>query len=449
VDCELLTVGTELLLGFTVDTNAAFAGRALAAAGIRLARRVTVGDDAEAIREATAAALERTGTVIVTGGLGPTRDDVTRDAVAALFGLALVRDPALVAALEERFARLGRGPMPEANRRQADVPHGARVLPNRWGTAPGLVLEDGRGRLAILLPGVPTEMQGLLAQEVIPLLLERRARTAAAPRAGTEAAAHGRAEAPAAGGTGAPASGGGEVILSLTLRTTGISESALADRVGDPTRILGEHLTLAWLPSPEGTDLRLTAWGLGAEAARAALAAAAGPLRALLGTYCYGEGDDDLAALVLAELERRQARLAVAESCTGGLLGARLTAIPGSSRAFLGGVVAYDNEVKLGLLGVSADSLAAHGAVSEAVAREMAIGIARAFGADAAASVTGIAGPDGGTALKPVGSTWIGVLVGGRVRAFSYAFPGEREVVRRRAAQAALEALRRAMRGGD
>jgi len=452
MDCELLTVGTELLLGFTVDTNAAVAGRALAAAGIRLARRATVGDDAAAIRDAAGAALDRTGTVIVTGGLGPTRDDLTRDAVAALFGRALVRDPAILATLEERFARLGRGPMPEANRRQADVPHGATVLPNRWGTAPGLMLEDGRGRLAILLPGVPAEMQGLLEHEVIPRLLERRARGPAAAPGRAEAAAHPRPEAVAPGGREppAPANGGGvEAILSHTLRTTGISESALADRVGDPTRILGEHLTLAWLPSPEGTDLRLTAWGLGTEAARAALAGAAAALRPLLGTHCYGEGDDDLAALVLAELERRKARLAVAESCTGGLLGARITAIPGSSRTFLGGVVAYDNEVKLGLLGVSADSLAAHGAVSEAVAREMASGVARAFGAEAAASVTGVAGPDGGTALKPVGTTWIGVMIGGQVRAFSYVFPGEREVVRRRAAQAALDALRRAMRGGD
>ena len=241
MDCELLTVGTELLLGFTVDSNAAVAGRALAAAGLRLVRRATVGDDEAAIRDAAAAALDRTGTVILTGGLGPTRDDCTREAIAALFGRALVRDPAVLAAIEERFARLGRGPMPEANRRQADVPHGATVLPNARGTAPGLMLEDGRGRLAVLLPGVPGEMQGLLEEEVVPRLLQRR-------------------------GAAEPAA-----ILSRTLRTTGISESALADRVGDPARILGEHLTLAWLPGPEGTDLRLTAWGLAEAPARAAL----------------------------------------------------------------------------------------------------------------------------------------------------------------------------------
>jgi len=437
VDCELLTVGTELLLGFTVDTNAADAGRALAAAGLRLTQRATVGDGQDAIQNAVAAALERTGLVIVTGGLGPTADDVTRDAAAAVFGRVLVRDPAILAALEERFARMGRGPMPEANRRQADVPHGATVLPNRWGTAPGLWLEDERGRVAVLLPGVPAEMRGLLEHEVMPRLAERR-----------RAQAH--------RGTGAQKDGGAHdagpgipVIVSRTLRTTGISESALADKVGDPARFLGEHLTLAWLPGPEGTDLRLTAWGLPADAAQAALAKAAGTLRPLLGSTCYGEGDADLAALVLAELERRQAKLAVAESCTGGLLGARLTAVPGSSRVFLGGVVAYADEVKLGVLGVSADVLAEHGAVSEPVVRQMAAGVARAFGADAALAVSGIAGPGGGTVEKPVGTVWIGVLAGGQVRVFNYAFPGERDVVRRRAAQAALDAMRRVLGDGD
>jgi len=438
VDCELLTVGTELLLGFTVDTNASDAGRALAAAGVRLTQRATVGDAQDAIQNAVAAALERTGLVIVTGGLGPTADDVTRDAAAAVFGRVLVRDPAILAALEERFARMGRGPMPEANRRQADVPHGATVLPNRWGTAPGLWLEDERGRVAVLLPGVPAEMRGLLEHEVMPRLTER-------------ARGHRGTGAQEDGGTGAPGHRGPEapVILSRTLRTTGISESALADKVGDPARFLGQHVTLAWLPSPEGTDLRLTAWGLPSDAAQAALAKAAGALRPLLGSTCYGEGDIDLAALVLAELERRQAKLAVAESCTGGILGGRLTAVPGSSRAFLGGVVAYADEVKLGLLGVSADVLAEQGAVSEPVVRQMAAGVARAFGAEAALAVSGIAGPGGGTVEKPVGTVWIAVLAGGQVRVFNYAFPGERDAVRRRAAQAALDAMRRVLGEGD
>ena len=430
MDCELLTVGTELLLGYTVDTNAAQAGRLLADAGVRVTRRATVGDDAQAVRDAAGAALDRTGTVIVTGGLGPTPDDLTREAVAALFGRRLVRDPAILAALEDRFRRLGRGPMPESNARQADVPEGAAVLPNRWGTAPGLWLEGERG-LAVLLPGVPVEMCGLLEAEVMPRLIARRS--------------HGRTDAPAHGAPDTDA--GPDVIRSRQLRTTGISESALADRVGDPARLLGPNVTMAWLPSPEGTDLRLTAWGLPAAAAEAALGKAAAAVRPLLGAHCYGEDADDLAALILGELERRQVRLAVAESCTGGLIGARLTAVPGSSRVFVGGVVAYADDVKLHLLGVSVDALAAHGAVSEQVAREMAAGIGRSLGAEAAVAVTGIAGPDGGTADKPVGTTWIAALWKGQVRAFHFVFPGERDVVRRRAAQAALDALRRVLAG--
>jgi nicotinamide-nucleotide amidase len=419
MECEILTVGTELLLGFTLDTNAVDVGRLLADAGVRVTFHGTVGDDAEAVRKAAAAALERTGAVIVTGGLGPTRDDLTREALAALFGRRLVRDPAVLRGIEERFEALGRGPMPESNARQADVPEGATVLPNRWGTAPGLWLEGDRGRLAVCLPGVPVEMRGLLETEVLPRLKRRMA-------------------------AGSPPAGDGQAIIrSRVLRTTGISESALADRVGDPARLVGPHVTVAWLPSPEGTDLRLTAWSLPGAAADAALAKAADALRPLLGAHCYGEGEADLAGLVLAELERRRARLAVAESCTGGLLGARLTAVPGSSRVFSGGVVAYANDAKLHLLGVSADTLAAHGAVSEAVARQMAQGAARALGAEAALAVTGIAGPDGGTAEKPVGTVWIGALWKGTLRAFRFVFPGERDVVRRRAAQAALDAMRR------
>ena len=326
MDCEILTVGTELVLGFTVDTNAAEMARALAEAGIRVRRRASVSDELADVRQALAAALERCGTVIVTGGLGPTPDDLTRQAAAELFGARLVHDPAVLADLEEKYRRRGIAQMPASNRRQADVPEGATVLPNPIGTAPGLWIDDGHGRLAILLPGVPKEMRGLMESEVIPRLRSR-----------------GRAE------DGGP----GTVIRSRTLRTAGIPESALADQVGDEKRLLPPGLSLAWLPSLAGVDLRLTAWNLGEEEARAALEQAAGALRAKLGAHLYGEDGDDLAAVVLRALEGQGAKLAVAESCTGGLLGARLTAVPGSSRVFVGGVTAYANEAKLGLLGVS------------------------------------------------------------------------------------------------
>lgn len=422
MDLELLTVGTELVLGFTVDTNAAAAGRALAAVGLRVVRRATVGDDPAEIRRAVQAALERTGTVIVSGGLGPTKDDLTRAAVAEVFGKRLVRDPALLGQLEERFRSRGMPHMPAANAVQADVPEGATVLPNPRGTAPGLWIEDG-ARLAILLPGVPKEMQGLMSEQVVPRLLELAARRhpGAPPRP--------------------------TVIRSRTIRTAGIGESALADRLGDYDELLGAHVTLAFLPSLDGTDLRFTAWNLAEPEADAALARAVDALRSRVGPSAYGEGEDPLAAVVLRELERAGATLAVAESCTGGLLGAKLTAVPGASRVFLGGVVAYADDVKLGLAGVSADTLSRHGAVSEAVAREMAAGVARALGATAAVALTGIAGPDGGSAEKPVGTVWMATLWKAEVRAFTYVFPGDREDVRGRAAQWALDRLRRAIAG--
>jgi nicotinamide-nucleotide amidase len=416
-DVETLTVGTELVLGLTVDTNAAEMARMLAEAGFRVRRHAAVSDQPADVRQALAVALDRSGTVIVTGGLGPTRDDLTRQAAAEVFGARLLRDEQVLAELEERFRRRGITPMPEANKRQADVPEGATVLPNPVGTAPGLWLDDGHGRLAVLLPGVPKEMRALMEQEVLPRLRQRRAEDAE-PKT---------------------------VVRSRTLRTVGIAESALADKVGDESRLLPPGVTLAWLPSTAGVDLRLTAWNLTEDEARAALAGGVEALRPRLGPYCYGEDDQDLAAVVLRALEERGATLAVAESCTGGWLGARLTAVPGSSRVFLGGVTAYANEVKLHLLGVSADAIAEHGSVSEVVARQMADGVARALGAQAAIAVTGIAGPDGGTVEKPVGTVWTAVRWDDEVRAFARIFPGDREDVRRRAAQWALDDLRRVL----
>jgi nicotinamide-nucleotide amidase len=416
MDCEILTVGTELVLGLTVNTNAADLGRALAAAGVRVTRSTSVGDEPALVADAVRSALGRTGVVIVSGGLGPTKDDLTKTAVAEVFGKRLVRDEAIVQRLREAFRARGVQPMPEANLVQADVPEGAVVLPNTRGTAPGLWIEDA-GRLAVLLPGVPKEMRALLEQEVVPRLQERAAR-ASEPRI---------------------------VVKSRTLRTAGIGESAIADKLGEYHALLGEHVTLAFLPSLAGTDLRLTAWNLPEPAADAALEKAAAALQPKLGGRVYGAGDEDLAAVVLGLLETARASLATAESCTGGLLGARITAVPGSSRAYRGGVVAYGNDVKLAALGVSADALALHGAVSEEVAREMASGVAGALGVDAAIAITGIAGPEGGTEAKPVGTVWIAVLWRDRVRAFTHVFPGDREDVRGRAAQWALDHLRRAI----
>ncbi len=407
---EVLTIGTELLLGYTVDTNAAELGRALAAAGAEITRRTTVPDRPDAIRAAVAEALERTGFVVATGGLGPTRDDMTKTVVAELFGKRLVLDPGLLAGLEARFQRLGRA-MPAINRAQAEIPEGATILPNARGTAPGLWVEDPRGRIVVLLPGVPREMRGLLVEQVLPRLVQRQ---------GAER----------------------RVVLSRTVRTTGVPESALAERVG-PIEPEIAPLTLAYLPSVDGVDLRVTAWGLAAPEAETRLAAVVERLKAAVGDHAYGEDGADLAAVVLEALRRGRHRLGVAESCTGGMVAERITNIPGASDTFVGGVVAYADVIKTAALKVPLDILAAHGAVSEETVRAMAEGAQRLFSADASVAVTGIAGPSGGTPDKPVGTVWLAARVHTTTRAVKRVLPGDRDEIRRRSAQAVLDLLRR------
>jgi len=413
MDLELVTIGTELLLGFTVDSNAADIARALAPVGARVVRRTTVADQGEAIAAAVREALARTGFVITTGGLGPTRDDISKHAIAALFGMPLELDQTYLAELRERFERLGRGPMPESNRTQAEVPRGAVRLTNRWGSAPGLWLE-GQPGVAVLLPGVPREARGLLEHEVMPRIRERVARAHGVP----------------------------VVTLSRTLRTTGIGESALADRIGSLEEGLAP-VTLAYLPGTDGVDLRLTAWSVPPAEADRLLARGTEMLTPLLDAHYYGDDTCDLAALVLERLERRGVKLAVAESCTGGLLGERITAVPGASRTFVGGVVAYANEVKVAGLEVPEALIAQHGAVSEPVVRAMAEGAARRFRAGASLAVTGIAGPSGGTPDKPVGTVWLAAWLDGRCESAQRRLLGGRDDIRRRAAQAVLDLLRR------
>jgi nicotinamide-nucleotide amidase len=411
MELELVTIGNELLLGFTLNTNAAELARALAEAGVRVARHTTVGDDPAAIEAAVRQGLQRSGFVITSGGLGPTRDDVTKRSVAEIFDARLELDRGYLKELERRFKGFGIGRMPESNRSQAEVPRGATVLRNPWGTAPGLWLEGPLGGV-IMLPGVPRELRGLLEAEVVP-----RLQTRAGERSG-------------------------RVTRSRVLRTTGRSESALADTLeGVADRIA--PLTLAFLPSPEGVDLRLTAWQMGQQEAIAALAAGVDTILPSLGACYYGEGDIDLAALVIDLLARKGPRLAVAESCTGGMIGQRITAIPGASAVFVGGVVAYSNAVKASALGVPEALVEEHGAVSEAVARAMATGVAERLGAEASIAVTGVAGPEGGTPQKPVGSVWLAARLNGREKVRGRVFPGSRGDVRLRAAQAGLDLLRR------
>lgn len=407
---ELVTIGDELLLGFTVDTNSAYMARELARFGVQVVRRTSVGDDAAQITAAVTDAMTRTGAVITTGGLGPTSDDITKPAVAAIFGREIRLREELLDELRKRWKARGLpGDLPDSNRSQAEIPKGAEILVNRYGTAPGLLLEDKAGRWVAMLPGVPREMRGILNEELIPRIIAK--------------------------------GGNREVLQSLTIRTSGLPESTLAEKIAMQSRELGE-IRLAFLPGADGVDLRLTVRAPDAAAADARLKAAALKLRAPIERYVYGEGETEFSAVVIEECRRHKARIAVAESCTGGLLAVRLTDIPGSSDVFVGGVIAYDNSVKVAELDVGQEIIDGFGAVSEQTAVAMARGAARKFGTEVAIGITGIAGPGGGSAEKPVGLVWIAVE-GPRPRAKSFIFGGDRAEIRHRAVQAALGMIRR------
>jgi nicotinamide-nucleotide amidase len=399
---EILTIGDELLRGDVVDGNAAWLGRRLAAAGIRVTHRTTVGDDDGAIEAALRDALARTGVVLCTGGLGPTSDDRTKPVAARVFRRALHVDGAVLAALETFFRGRGRA-MPPINRTQAEVPDGAHVFANAAGTAPGLALHDARLGLALLLPGVPAEVRALCdGGGVIDYLRTHFA---------------------------------GELarIDVRVLRTTGIAESALFEKVRELLPLVEPSVSVAFLPTGTGVDVRFVG--------TAAVDAACALFHERLARYIYTTDERDLADVVGARLRERRLVLAVAESCTGGLLAKRLTDVAGSSAWFDGGVISYADAAKQRWLGVSAETLATHGAVSEATALAMVRGIAEAAGAGAALSVTGVAGPGGGSDAKPVGTVWIGVSVAGRARAVHHRFGGSREEIRERAVQLALRLL--------
>jgi len=408
---EVVTIGDELLLGYTIDTNAAHLARTLAAEGVEITRRTTVGDTAGEIASGVREALDRAGAVITTGGLGPTSDDLTKPSIAALFGRGMVLDEEHLAWMEQRFLTLFQRPMPAANRQQAILPEGARKLQNNHGSAPGIWLEDERGRWVAMLPGVPREMRGMLADTLLPLIRERL---------GDDR----------------------RVVRSRTLRTTGVGESLIADRVATLEGGVGD-VGLAYLPNAEGTDLRLTVRNARSDDADRRLGEAAERLRSVVGEAVYGENGVDLAETVLELCRSRALTLSVAESCTGGLLGARLTAIAGSSDVVLGGVIAYANAVKTALLGVDRATLDEHGAVSEPVVRAMASGTRERTRARIGMAITGIAGPGGGSEEKPVGTVWIATDIDGAIEARRLRLIGDRAEVRQRAAQATLEMVRR------
>ena len=380
MSAEILCIGTELLLGNITNGNARWLAEQLAALGLPHHRQTVVGDNRERLMAAVREAAGRCRVLITTGGLGPTPDDLTTEALAAAFNTPLVEHPEIWAEIQARLRAGGRVCSP-SNRQQAFLPAGAQVLPNPTGTAPGMVWTPPAGAgiqpgfTVLTFPGVPSEMEAMWRATAAPWL---------------------RAAGLAEG-----------VFASRMLRFWGVSESALAEQMVD--LLDGENPTLAPYAGAGEVKLRLTARASSDPEAQALLAPLEAEIRARTGTACFGVDDDTLASVVLEQLRRRGETLTVAESCTGGGLGAALAAVPGASDVFRGGVIAYANAVKQELLGVPAALLDSHGAVSDPVALAMAEGARRAIGASWAIAVTGIAGPGGGTVEKPVGLVHIAV----------------------------------------
>ena len=405
---EILTIGTELLLGQIVDTNASWISQRLAEAGIDVFYKTTVGDNWSRIEAALRLAMSRADVIIMTGGLGPTEDDLTRDVLAAVLNRPLRLDSAVLRHIEERFARRKMA-MTENNRKQAMVPEGAEVLHNPRGTAPGLFLKEPEC-VFVCMPGVPAEMKPMLAEQVIPRVRE--------------------------------AFGIKGRIVSRVLKACGISESRLDHLIGDYFREM-RNPTIGVLAHAGEIHVRLTCKGGDPEEIARKLDELEAKIRARLGHLIFGRDDERLEALVGRLLRDRKATLAVAESCTGGLIANRLTDITGSSDYFERGVVAYSALAKEQLLGVPAPLMRDQGTVSLEVVRAMAEGVRRRSGATFGLATTGIAGPAGGTSEKPVGLVFVGLSWEGGDVAREYRLLGERELIKYRAAQMALEMLRR------
>jgi nicotinamide-nucleotide amidase len=404
--CEVVAVGTELLLGQIVDTNSAWIGEQLALRGIEHLRQTKVGDNQGRIVEVLREALDRADAVVVCGGLGPTQDDITREAIAEVMGVELVRHDGLVGAIRDLFTRRGRT-MPENNLRQADVPAGAEPIEQRTGTAPGLICPVG-DKVVYAVPGVPYEMREMLERAVLPDL-ERRAGTR-------------------------------QIFVSRTLRTWGESESRVAELLGpriDALDVAGNP-TMAFLASGiEGIKVRLTVRADDAPSAAALLDAEEAEVRAVLGELVFSSADEPMEAVVGRLLLEQGRTVAVAESLTGGLAASRMVAVAGSSAWFRGGVVAYDSQVKHDLLGVPEGPV-----VSEEAAMAMAEGVRRLLKADVGLATTGVAGPAHQEGHAP-GLVWLGLAIGDEVDAVQVQLPGDRDRIRQMAVISLVDRLRR------
>jgi nicotinamide-nucleotide amidase len=411
---EVIAVGSELLGSTRLDTNSLFIAKTLGALGIQVKTKAVVGDDRTLLKELFALAIGRSDVVVVTGGLGPTDDDLTREAVTDALGLSMSEDEEITARIRARFERRGLA-MPEINRKQAMVPTGATVLANSHGSAPGLLIPVGK-KIAILLPGPPRELQPMLTELCEPRgLLDIRA--------------------------------GEERIYAVSVFTTGLSEShveELAQPIYAPWRDRPERIETTILATPGQVELHLTLRSTDAAHARRTLESARGELVQALGAAAFTTQNRSLPQVVGELLHARGLTFAAAESCTGGLLLARMTDVAGSSAYISGGVITYSNALKIQLLGVDPALLESHGAVSEPTAAAMTDGLHERTHADVCVAITGIAGPSGGTAAKPVGTVVIAIRFAGQpLSVRTHLFPGARDIVRFQATQTAIESVRR------
>jgi len=409
MEIEIITIGDELITGHVIDTNSAFMAKMLVEAGMEVRYKSAVGDSMDAMVEAFRLAWRRAKVTITTGGLGPTDDDMTKKAIVKVFRRNLIFHEDILEDIRHRYALRGID-MPAINQNQALLPQGATLFPNKMGSAVGICIAE-EGQVFISLPGVPAEARQIMEDEVIPYLQGMRQ---------------------------------GEPFHVVRLRTTGVIETKLVEKL-KPEMKIPSGVRLAYLPSYGGVDLRILATAETQEEAEKKGNNLARFIESKVGKYIFTRGDDNLEAVVGQILKDNDKTLAVAESCTAGLLGHRVTAVSGSSDYFLGGILAYSNDVKTGHLKVDPKIIEEHGAVSEECAVAMANGCRELFGSDYALSITGIAGPTGGTDEKPVGTTYIGISSAHAGRAQLFSLGIDRDINRTRASYCALEMLRREM----
>lgn len=372
IRAEVITIGDEILFGQITDTNTAWIGTELTNIGIRTVRKSSVGDQADAILQVLHEAHQRADVIIITGGLGPTKDDITKKTLCTYFGVGMVRNESALALVTGFFQKRGRE-MTDLNRAQADLPANAVYIQNDWGTAPGMWFEHDE-RVYVSLPGVPFEMKHLMTNRILPKLTEHF-------------------QTP--------------IIKHKMIRTVGIGESFLAERIEAWEDALPEHIKLAYLPSFGGVKLRLTATGNDLAQIDRELDEQVQHVLPLIEKNVFGFDNDEIESVVGKLLKEKNQTLSIAESCTGGYVSAQITKVPGSSAYFWGSVVSYSNAVKVNQLGVRPETLEQFGAVSEETIRQMAEGVRKALGTSIGIATSGIAGPDGGTPDKPVGTIWI------------------------------------------